>query len=52
LPDEADNHILEIAVAGRAAAIVTRNKRDFLRGELRFPTIRIAAPHEVLREIN
>ena len=28
LPDEADNHLIELAVAGRAAAVVTRNVRD------------------------
>jgi predicted nucleic acid-binding protein len=28
LPDEADNHLLELAVAAQADAIVTRNLRD------------------------
>ena len=35
LPDEGDNHLVELAVAGGAAAIVTGNERDLARGELR-----------------
>ena len=35
LPDEGDNHLVELAVAGGASAIVTGNKRDLTRGELR-----------------
>ena len=50
LPDEADNHVLELAVAARAAAIVTHNRADFVRSELRFPELRILAPAEVLKE--
>ncbi len=38
LPDEADNHLMELAVAGNALAIVTGNVRDLARGELRFPS--------------
>jgi putative PIN family toxin of toxin-antitoxin system len=37
LPDEADNHVLELAVAGNASAIVTNNVSDFRSSELRFP---------------
>ncbi len=48
LPDEADNHLIELAVAGRAAAVVTRNVRDLGRGELRFPRIRILTPEQCL----
>jgi len=48
LPDEADNHLIELAVAGRAAAVVTRNIRDLARGELRFPRIRILTPEQCL----
>jgi len=50
LPDEADNHVLELAVAARAAAIVTHNRADFVRSELRFPELRILAPAKLLKE--
>ncbi len=48
LPDEADNHLVELALAGNAAAIVTRNTRDLTRGELRFPSLRILTPEDCL----
>ena len=50
LPDEADNHLVEIAVAGNAEAIVTHNTRDFERTELRFPALRIVAPRALIAE--
>ena len=34
LPDEADNHLVELAVAGRAEFVVTRTLRDLTRVEL------------------
>ena len=48
LPDEADNHVLELAVAGGAEFIITSNKKDFLRAELNFPEITILNPAEFL----
>jgi putative PIN family toxin of toxin-antitoxin system len=48
LPDEADNHLIELAVAGGASAIVTQNIRDLKRSELRFPEIQILTPKECL----
>ena len=48
LPDEADNHVIELAVAGGATAVVTNNVRDLRRGELAFPGIRILAPARFL----
>lgn len=48
LPDEADNHLIELAVAGGASAIVTRNLRDLTRGELRFPALRVLTPEHCL----
>ncbi len=34
LPDEADNHLIELAIAGGADVIITHNIRDIKRGEL------------------
>jgi uncharacterized protein len=48
LKDEADNHVLELAVAGNASCIVTANKRDFLKSELKFPRIDILSSVEFL----
>ncbi len=48
LPDEADNHLVELAVAGNATAIVTRNVRDLTRGDLRFPLLKVLTPEQCL----
>ena len=48
LPDEADNHLVELALAGNAAAIVTRNIGDLTRGELKFPGLQILKPEDFL----
>lgn len=50
LPDESDNHVLELAVAAGSATILTFNLRDFLRGELRFPDVAIQSPANWLKE--
>ena len=47
LRDEADNHLLELAVAGGAKMIVNNNTADFRGSELQFPGIRIAKPKDV-----
>ena len=52
LPDEADNHLVELAVAGGANYIVTRNLRDLTRGELSFPQLRMLGPEDFLKEID
>ena len=49
LPDEADNHLIELAVAGVATKLITHNRRDFQRGELRFPLLEIVTPAEFLK---
>jgi putative PIN family toxin of toxin-antitoxin system len=50
LRDEGDNHVIELAVAGNAEAIVTRNTRDFtLACQLRFPQLRIVTPTGLLK---
>lgn len=51
LPDEADNHLVELAVASGSDFIVTRNLRHLQNMELRFPQLRIAAPETFLKEI-
>jgi len=50
LPDEGDNHLIELAVAGSAKCIVTRNLRDFKRAELFFPELKILSPEDFLKE--
>ena len=51
LPDEADNHLIELAVAGDADIIVTRNLRDLRGAELRFSTLRVLSPEDFLKEL-
>lgn len=51
LRDEGDNHLVELALAGNAEAIVTSNVRDFSGSELRFDQIRIATPEQIAEEI-
>lgn len=51
LPDEADNHLVELAVAGGAEGIVTNNVRDVRRGELAFPHLQILTPAQFLKTI-
>ena len=51
LPDEADNHLVELAVAGGARYVVTRNLRDVARMELRFPELHVMSPEDYLKEM-
>jgi hypothetical protein len=51
LPDEGDNHVLELAVAAGDAPIVTFNRRDFRSGELRFPGIIVQTPGAWLKSL-
>ena len=48
LPDEADNHLIELGVAAQADAIVTRNLRDVVHGELKFPSLSVLTPEQCL----
>ncbi len=50
LRDEGDNHLIELAVAGGAQAIVTRNTRDLKNAELLFPEIKILTPKQCLEK--
>ena len=50
LPDEADNHLVELAMAGGASHIITKNIKDVGRGELRFDHLTICKPEDFIRE--
>ena len=49
LKDEADNHLIELAVAGNAQIIVTKNVKDFQNAELVFPNLSILRQEEIIR---
>jgi putative PIN family toxin of toxin-antitoxin system len=51
LSDPADDFVLEIAVSGQPATIVTHNTKDFKRGDLYFPQIVICTPQHIVREV-
>jgi len=51
LPDEGDNHLIELAVAGRAKAIITHNVRDIATGQLRWPDLAVMTPARALEEL-
>ena len=50
LRDEGDNHLVELAVAGGANYIITRNMRDFAGMDLHFPGLRLCTPEDFLKE--
>ena len=41
LPDEGDNHLIELAVAANAEAIITANTKDFARADLVFEGLNV-----------
>jgi len=51
LPDEGDNHLIELALAGGAQAIVTHNLRDLMGGQLRLGKLRVLTPAQCLEEL-
>ena len=51
LSDPGDDFVLEIAVSGQPATIVTHNTKDFKRGDLYFPQIVICTPQHIVREV-
>ncbi len=51
LPDEGDNHLIELALAGNAETIVTHNFKNLTHGELRFPDLKIQPPSEFLKSM-
>ncbi len=50
LPDEGDNHLIELAVAGGAMRIVTYNLRDLQGKGLKFPGLAVLSPDQFLQE--
>jgi predicted nucleic acid-binding protein len=50
LRDEGDNHLVELAIAGGARSIVTRNVRDLVSMELKFPGLTVRTPEDFLKE--
>jgi putative PIN family toxin of toxin-antitoxin system len=49
LKDEADNHLIELAVAGNAQIIATNNIKDFQNTDLLFPNLSILKPEQIIR---
>lgn len=49
LKDEADNHLIELAIAGNASILVTNNTRDFQNTELLFPDLSILKPEDLIQ---
>ncbi|THV29858.1 putative toxin-antitoxin system toxin component, PIN family [Rhizobium rosettiformans W3] len=50
LRDEGDNHLVELAIAGGAEAIITHNLRDLKAMELKFPALAVLTPLEWLEK--
>lgn len=50
LPDEGDNHLIELAVAGGASHIVTHNVRHLRARELKFPDLAVTTPAQFLKQ--
>lgn len=49
LKDEGDNFLIELAVAGNADYLITKNIRDLKHGELIFPQLNISTPQEFMQ---
>ena len=49
LLDESDNFLIELAIAGNAYCIVTKNIRDLKKSEMMFPDLQILTPEQLLR---
>ena len=52
LPDEADNHLIELALAGNAETIVTNNTKDLAHGQLPFPGLKIQTPRQFSTDLS
>ena len=51
LADESDNHLIELAVAGGAEYLITRNLRDLQVCQMHFPSVRLISPEDFLKEL-
>lgn len=51
LPDAADDHVLELAIAGGVEHLVTHSLRDFGQGELKFTSPRVVTPAQHLQAV-
>lgn len=49
LRDESDNHLIELAIAGNAQIIATKNVKDFLNSDLIFPNLSILKPEQIIK---
>ena len=49
VPDEGDNFLIELALAGNASHIITNNISDLKNAELKFPSLQIMKPATFLR---
>ncbi len=49
LKDEADNHVIEVAIAAHAAYIITNNVSDFAHAELKRLGYQVITPEQLLR---
>jgi len=50
LPDEGDNHLIELAIAGGADWLISANLRDLGFGEMTFPDLRIGTARQFMVE--
>jgi predicted nucleic acid-binding protein len=51
LRDPADDHVIDLAVAGAARAVVTHNLRDLGAGELAWPNLPILTPAQCQEQL-
>lgn len=51
LPDEGDNPLIELAIAGGAQVIATHNIRDVARGGLAWKELRVLTPAQCLESL-
>jgi putative PIN family toxin of toxin-antitoxin system len=49
LKDEADNHLIELSIAGNAQFVVTYNIKDFQETQLLFPDLSIIHPIDLIQ---